>query len=344
MTRSGILSPRCDLSRFVFLSIFALFVTISSFAAELKVWTPQRGGPRLILPVGDHEEPEEAAARYLERLYDSNALGPAMKSEWLGEVTGTFSDFPDRGAKPVMVLVDNSFEPHKKDLSVFKNQGADAYLVPLGVELALKNEAERARFKTLLAKNVDGMVLLGGHDIDPRLYNSRNTYSEQVNGERDRMELGYASALLRQGNGALFGICRGQQLIGVLFGYKLHQDIFEQLGAAEHVDVNHKISIEGGHLGDAIGDSAKVYSLHHQAVDMDSHPRGRLKATAYSAISGDATIVEALESADGRVFAVQYHPELMNTATGRATIEKMVSLAKEARGPNCFRRMAGLAH
>lgn len=329
--------------RFVSVVFLLVSFSLSALAEEIKVWTPT-GGPRLILPVGTNQTPEEAAARYLEKIYDSSALGPAMLSEWLSEVTGTFEDLPERGnGGPIMVLLDNSFERHKEDVRVFNAQGADTYLLPLGAELALKTEAERARFRTKLAKSIDGMVLLGGHDIDPRLYGSRNTYSTNTAHARDEMEMAYAKALLGQSNGRLFGICRGQQMIGVTFGYKLHQDIEENLGAADHVDVNHRIHIdEGTHLSHALDGraSAQIYSLHHQAIDMDSNPRGKLVATATSAID-DVGVIEAVESKDGRVFAVQFHPELMSGAVGKAVIKKFVKLAKDD-APNCFQRIAGL--
>ncbi len=328
--------------RAVAVAFLLLGFSFSVFAEEIKVWTPRGGGPRLLLPVGANQTPEEAAARYLEKVYASS-LSHAMLSEWLTEVTGTFEDLPTRGHAPVMVLMDNSFERLKEEVRVFENQGADAYVLPLGAELALKNEAERARFRTLLAKSIDGMVLLGGHDIDPRLYRARNQYSENVTPARDEMELAYVKALLSQGNGRLFGICRGQQMIGVALGYKLYQDMAEQIGAADHVDVHHPIDIEEGTLLSQALDgrrSAKIYSLHHQSINMESNPRGKLVGTAWSAID-DVGVVEAVETHDGRIFAVQFHPEMMASATGRAVIKKFVRLAKESRG-DCFTRMAGL--
>ncbi len=73
---------------------------------------------------------------------------------------------------------------------------------------------------------------------------------------------------------------------------------------------------------------------------MESNPRGKLVATATSAID-DVGVVEAVESKDGRVFAVQFHPELMSGAVGKAVIKKFVKLAKDD-GTNCFQRIAGL--
>ena len=49
--------------RFVSVVFLLVSFSLSALAEEIKVWTPT-GGPRLILPVGTNQTPEEAAARY----------------------------------------------------------------------------------------------------------------------------------------------------------------------------------------------------------------------------------------------------------------------------------------
>lgn len=302
-----------------------LALSPSLFAVELTVWKPEANGPKLILPVPDGGEASEAAATYLENLYAATDLHSAMKSEWLSEVSGKFSDVATSKG-PVFIVLDNSFEDRLEEVRAFERAGATTYLIPLGAELALSSAAERREFRQLLAETADAMVAIGGADIDPSLYGHDLTYAFNTNVRRDKMELAILKEYLNGTSKPLFGLCRGHQLIGVLHGYSLIQDLEDELGATGHGSGNHWIEIvEGSVLAGFLGGelSVKVNTLHHQAVDLSSKPRGRLYATAYEG-EGDTQVAEAMESKDGRVVTVQFHPELMNNQVGRAVMEGFV--------------------
>ncbi len=320
------------LLRAKFVAVFLLFsqMPFCASAVELMVWSTGRGGPKLILPMSDGGDRQETAVRYLENLYDSEALGPAMRSEWISKFHGSFSDFPSPGGKPIMALVDNSFERHEDDLATFKRGGADVYLVPMGAELAVRSAADRAEFRKKLSKSVDGLVLLGGADIDPHFYGSRPHGAVHYNRKRDEMEYELIKAFLAQRSGKLFGICRGQQMIAAALGYKLYQDIPDDLDVEGHDEGTHVIDItKGSLLSKMLGGktSANVNTLHHQSVNISSKPQGPLKVTAV-VTDNDVEVVEALESRNGRIFTVQFHPELMNGSVASAVIRGMVKLAK----------------
>jgi len=322
-----------------YLSLFLfLFPSLAALAVELKVWTPRADGPKLILPVPDGGDAEEAAARYLLKLFASKELASAVKSEWITTTKGTFTDFSPSRAEPLFALLDNSFEDGVDEVRAFERAGAETYLVPMGVELALASTQDRAEFRRVLADSVDAMVALGGADIAPSLYGEKVTFAKYFNRKRDLMELGLLKAYLRRSSKPLFGICRGHQLIGVLHGYKLIQDLDEELGATGHVSGHHPIGLVPGTVLAEIlfpATTVRVNSLHHQAVDLSSNPNGDLLASAFAG-EGDTEVVEAMETEDGRVLTVQFHPELMKGAVGRGILRGMV---RRARGDSFARRL-----
>jgi putative glutamine amidotransferase len=162
-----------------------------------------------------------------------------------------------------------------------------------------------------LLRRVDGLLLIGGGDLDPASYGQErhpNTYG--VDPERDEREF----ALLREAmDGALptFAICRGQQVVNVALGGTLLQHLPEIDGVAEHGvpgpaghPVMHDVKLAAGSrvAGAAGAETLACSSHHHQAVDRLGDG---LTASAWS----DDGLIEAIETADGTVVAVQWHPE-----------------------------------
>jgi putative glutamine amidotransferase len=105
----------------------------------------------------------------------------------------------------------------------------------------------------------------------------------------------------------IMAICRGEQLMNVVLGGSLYQDIPTQVDTlVKHGGgAWHKIGVEKGSvLYDLFGrDSLTVNSFHHQAVKKVA-PGVRVTAHA------DNGIVEAYEYGD-RLIAFQFHPEGM---------------------------------
>jgi putative glutamine amidotransferase len=163
-----------------------------------------------------------------------------------------------------------------------------------------------------------GFVLTGGVDVHPSFYNGNTNYENSPDShqpERDQFEEKiYRYSQLN--NLPVLGICRGMQLINVLQGGQLIQDLDNgnERHRKEEADKEHTIVTRTDTLlyGIAGSFSGKVNSAHHQAID--PHALGdNLKANAYD--EDDEKIIEGLEFSDktnkGFMVCVQWHPERM---------------------------------
>jgi putative glutamine amidotransferase len=160
---------------------------------------------------------------------------------------------------------------------------------------------------------VDGVMLAGGADLDPRLYGAEP--HEQTIGsvpERDAFEVALARRAIDR-DLPLLAICRGMQVMNVARGGTLHQHLPDVVGHEEHRRVlgsfdgaDHDVRLEPGSLAArAAGEELHaVKSHHHQGVD---------RLGAGLTVTGWATLDELPEAleADGNRFAlgVQWHPE-----------------------------------
>ena len=166
-----------------------------------------------------------------------------------------------------------------------------------------------------LAGHVDAVVINGGGDVAPERYGARRhprTYGVQE--QRDRFEIELVRAAADR-DVPVLGVCRGIQLINVALGGTLVQHV-PDVGGADHMRddaldqcIHDVLLAPGSQLSALYGrDRLSVNSLHHQAVDRPG-PGLRVAATAL-----DGT-VEGIESDDGRILGVQWHPELLADPT-----------------------------
>jgi putative glutamine amidotransferase len=154
--------------------------------------------------------------------------------------------------------------------------------------------------------DVDGVCLSGGGDIESARYGALDTACADVDPDRDALEIEIARAAIARDLPVL-GICRGFQVLNVVQGGSLVQDVpghrpEEREGLVEHGDVALR---PGSRLARATGGTAlTVNSRHHQAVTKETLGRD-LIATAM--VDG---LIEGFEMADRRwVVGVQWHPE-----------------------------------
>jgi putative glutamine amidotransferase len=165
----------------------------------------------------------------------------------------------------------------------------------------------------------DGFVLTGGIDVDPSFYNGNAAYKNNplsYQTDRDHFEE-KIYRYSQKSNLPLLGICRGMQLVNVLQGGKLIQDLDssnQKHRKEEDTDKEHTIITGKDTLLYKItgSSSGHVNSAHHQAIDPNALGKN-LKVNAYD--DDDEKIIEGLEFKDktGKAFmlCVQWHPERM---------------------------------
>ncbi len=194
-----------------------------------------------------------------------------------------------------------------------------------GIPVQLSSAAE----PQAIVEHLDGIVLSGGSDIDPRSYGATPGPGKPVyDRDRDRFERGLLSAAIDRGVPVL-GICRGAQLMNVHFGGTLIAHLPDDEGEAHssyayrRYERTHAIAIEPGtRLHDLYGDSVRVNSFHHQAVDQVGQG---LRATARAADG----VIEAIEHLNLDLVGVQWHPETMRDV--EPCFDWIVQQAKERR-------------
>ena len=179
--------------------------------------------------------------------------------------------------------------------------GQEAILAPR--ELS-RDEAER------LLERFDGLLLIGGGDIDPKHY-GQDPLPEcyGIDTEADVFEMRLVQAAVGRGMPVL-AICRGFQILNVATGGSLDQHITGRDGLIGHgvpgvSPEMHEVRLEPGTwTAKAMGiEAVQVSSSHHQAA---------ARIGDGLVVSGRAPdgIVEAMEHPDGSwVVAVQWHPE-----------------------------------
>ena len=169
------------------------------------------------------------------------------------------------------------------------------------------------------ARELDGLVLMGGSDVAPESYGEMPLKAEWSGDKiRDDYEIALYRAFVAAGKPVL-GICRGAQVINVAQGGTLYQDIAVQLSGS----LNHRnwdIYDRNSHATALVPGSglARLYpgialtktnSVHHQAV------KDLGRDLAVEAWSEPDHVVEAIRwNGPSYVFAVQWHPEFHDAA------------------------------
>ena len=164
-----------------------------------------------------------------------------------------------------------------------------------------------------LVEELDGLLFTGGQDVDPQLYHMSPA---QVSGPfcpaRDRLEQAVFAAADRADK-PILGICRGLQIINVLRGGSLYQDLATEYGAplTDHRMARpygrrvHDARLVPGTPLHALfgGRTLGVNSCHHQAAK-DLGQGLEVMARA------EDGVIEALYAPQRRfLWGVQWHPE-----------------------------------
>ncbi len=210
---------------------------------------------------------------------------------------------------------------HTKEIT-FSNQAYLDLVLNRGMIPLLIPQSAKEKAKSIV-DCLDGIILIGGRDIDPSLYLA--VHQEKEIGERygtlyehvqfdtsaDIFELELYKAAKLKGI-PVFGICRGMQLINIAEGGSLTQDMPTD-GTIDHFISpggwinHHEIKIhQGTYVHEVFGlENYFTSSIHHQTIErLGTH----LKVSA-TAPDGVIEIVESVDETEF-IIGVQGHMEM----------------------------------
>lgn len=203
------------------------------------------------------------------------------------------------------------------------------------VRLALRLAGARAELitpadpKPALQEQADGVVITGGHDIDPVLYAAAPEVSPKYDPERDALESAVIDRALARGL-PLLGICRGAQLLNVRLGGNLFQELRSRRKHTSNrwtIFPLKTLCIEpGSELERLLGARrARINSLHNQGID-------RLGEGLVVAGRDLDAIVQAIEAPEHDCLrGVQWHPEFLLYSRGQRRLFTDLVAAARAR-------------
>lgn len=169
-----------------------------------------------------------------------------------------------------------------------------------------------------LAKNyidsVDALVLAGGQDVSPLYFGEDPQINlHETDSDRDAFEVALVLEAIKQEK-PILGICRGLQIVNVALGGTLYQDLNSQYQGLKvrhnqyptkwYTPTHRLILKRVSWLQNFLDDQSLVNSFHHQAVKKLGD------GLQLDAVSTD-NVVEAFSDESRRIYAVQWHPEML---------------------------------
>jgi len=179
---------------------------------------------------------------------------------------------------------------------------------------------------------VDGVIISGGPDVNPSLYNEDSLahICEVPDNYRDSLEfqtIEYAYSHLLP----ILGICRGQQILNVYFNGSLIADIPTKHGTSvthrcKAKECLHKIIMDADNtnLGYLKGDTILVNSYHHQAINRIAESFDIVAMSEDSII--ESVCLKSYINYPSFFLAVQFHPEhLIDTKVSNTIATNFIS-------------------
>jgi len=189
-----------------------------------------------------------------------------------------------------------------------------------------------------LIARLDGLVVAGGRDVDPALYEQApHEQTDAPDHRRDRFELLITRAAI-DADLPFLGICRGMQILNVARGGTLIQHLPDRLGSESHKPDPVKLTIHdiqisaASKLGRVLGATTQAPAAHHQGVD-------RIGTGLLTVAWTPDQVVEAIELQGHRFgIGVQWHPE---EGDDPRIFEALVAAAKTGPVPPPATEVAG---
>ena len=176
---------------------------------------------------------------------------------------------------------------------------------------------------------IDGLILIGGWDIDPKFYNqTKHEKSGEDSIVRTEFEIQILKNTIKQQK-PIFTICRGTQLANIALGGDMIQDIPSTINTninhsatkngIGYFDIAHKVKLSEKSLIYKIlnKDEIGVNSSHHQALGKIGND------LVVTGVSPNDNIPEVIEMPNYPNFflGVQWHPEFLATDDDKLIIK-----------------------
>lgn len=200
-----------------------------------------------------------------------------------------------------------------QEYSIIANDYSDAIIKAGGIPVIIPISEDEEYLKEL-ADNLDGLIISGGNDVDPLLYNKiADEHTGLVSPKRDNQELFLLDYFYKNTNKPILGMCRGMQLINVYFNGTLILDIPSSGYRSHSINIMdrtypvHSVKLKKDSLLSKImkAEETLVNSLHHQGID-------KLGESLVDVAISEDGIIEAFEIeniSDRFLLGIQWHAE-----------------------------------
>lgn len=244
----------------------------------------------------------------------------------------------------ILVTLDHTYKPVERlfinlaYLRAIERAGGEPVLIARPDEKTIIHMIESAH----------GILLSGGDDVAPPSYGQepRSCLGKCDPTGRDQVEF----LIIRHARTKqlpILGICRGMQMLNVVLGGTLHQDVMHEMPKAQKHDYHknedsatplgrshlaHEVRFEPASLlHSLVGvDKIKVNSLHHQGVEQLGTG---LRAVAYAPDG----LIEGVELPEYPfLLGVQWHPEELSDEGSQNIFRAFVKAATERRDASTF--------
>ena len=189
---------------------------------------------------------------------------------------------------------------------------------------------DKEKIQGLLSK-IDVLIISGGMGLSPFTYGEDpSQYSQHFDFERDSFEFLLANTAHKM-NIPTLAICRGFQLVNVLYGGSLYQnletdlekkDVVHKYGDLDFITY-HRVNVKKSKLQEILGIEEDkdiiVNSNHHQGIKKLGR---KLKPTSYSRDG----LIESFETDDWDLIGLQWHPEDLDDENSRKILEYLGGL------------------
>ncbi len=277
----GSLIKGCDLLNVLLLQAWELF--------KFEDCTDnQFSKPIIIIPVKFDEELPRFAPAIIECIrlkgglvlpFDVSCTDIHSKKILEKEVVASLSDIPKTPSSSILSLPDELLKRAQLDSQ-------------------LNRIKEKAASFIFIAH---GLVLPGGNNIEREFYQrSLSPIVQNKDYHRTLTEFALLQ-LANDQNKAIFGICRGNQLINIFFGGDL-RDVDDQWGSYQELRLADTPAARQFKKESQLNHAVFAYSCHRQAINT-------LGQGIEVVLKNDDNIIKLVLGKEGRIIGCQYHPE-----------------------------------